>query len=101
MASLVINPDILHFFNMIFIPGEDSPNLVEFVCKNMNPGFLNHTIADLNIRIKTGANIIGLKAADGKYIINPSPNTRLLPDSKLFVLGTPEQIDHMKLLLSS
>jgi voltage-gated potassium channel len=101
MASLVINPDVLHFFNMIFIPGEDSPNLVEFVCKNMNPEFLNHTIAELKIRIKTGANIIGLKTADDKYIINPSPNTRMLPDSKLFVLGTPEQIDHMKLLLST
>jgi voltage-gated potassium channel len=101
MASLVINPDVLHFFNMIFIPGEDSPNLVEFTCKNLNPEFLNHTITDLKIRIKTGANIIGLKTADGKYIINPSPNTRLLPDSKLFVLGTPEQIEHMKLLLSS
>jgi voltage-gated potassium channel len=101
MASLVINPDVLHFFNMIFVPGEDSPNLVEFVCKNMNPEFLNHTISDLKIRIKTGANIIGLKTSDGKYLINPSPNTRLLPDSKLFVLGTPEQIEHMKLLLSS
>ena len=101
MASLVINPDILHFFNMIFIPGEDSPNLVEFTCKNLNPEFLNHTITDLKIRIKTGANIIGLKTADNKFIINPSPNTRLLPDSKLFVLGTPEQIEHMKLLLST
>lgn len=101
MASLVINPDVLHFFNMIFVPGEDSPNLVEFQCKNMNPEFLNHTIAELKIRIKTGANIIGLKTADNKYIINPSPNTRLLADSKLFVLGTPEQIDHMRLLLSS
>ena len=101
MASLVINPDVLHFFNMIFIPGEDSHNLVEFVCKNMNPEFLNHTIADLKIRIKTGANIIGLKTADGKYLINPSPTTRLLPDAKLFVLGSPEQIEHMKLLLSS
>lgn len=101
MASLVINPDILHFFNMIFIPGEDSPNLVEFSCKNLNPEYLNHTITDLKIRIKTGANIIGLKTADDKYVINPSPNTRLLPDSKLFVLGTPEQIEHMKLLLSS
>jgi voltage-gated potassium channel len=101
MASLVINPDVLHFFNMIFVPGEDSPNLVEFTCKNLNPEFLNHTITDLKIRIKTGANIIGLKTADNKFVINPSPNTRLLPDSKLFVLGTPEQIEHMKLLLSS
>jgi voltage-gated potassium channel len=101
MASLVINPDILHFFNMIFVPGEDSPNLVEFTCKNLNPEFLNHTITDLKIRIKTGANIIGMKTADDKYIINPSPNTRLTVDAKLFVLGTPEQIEHMKLLLSS
>ncbi len=101
MASLVINPDILHFFNMIFIPGEDSPNLVEFTCSNMNAEFQNRTIEELKIRIKTGANIIGLKTSDAKFIINPAPNTRLLPDSKLFVLGTPEQIEYMKLILSS
>ncbi len=101
MASLVINPDILNFFNEIFIPGEDSPNLVEFTCSNMNPEFQNRTIEELKIRIKTGANIIGLKTSDAKFIINPAPNTRLLPDSKLFVLGTPEQIEYMKLILSS
>ncbi|MEI6123082.1 MAG: potassium channel protein [Bacteroidota bacterium] len=101
MASLVINPDILHFFNMIFIPGEDSPNLVEFACNNMNHEFQNRTIEELKIRIKTGANIIGLKTSDNKFIINPPPNTRLVNDSKLFVLGTQEQIEYMKLILTS
>ncbi len=101
MASLVINPDILHFFNMIFIPGEESPNLVEFTCSNMNPEFQNRTIEELKIRIKTGANIIGLKTSDNKFIINPPPNTRLSNDTKLFVLGTQEQIEYMKLILAS
>ncbi|MEI8204608.1 MAG: NAD-binding protein [Bacteroidota bacterium] len=101
MASLVINPDTLHFFNMIFIPGEDSPNLVEFACNHLNHEFQNRTIEELKIRISTGANIIGLKTVEGNYIINPPLNTFLLPDSKLFVLGTPEQIEQMKHILSN
>jgi voltage-gated potassium channel len=36
----------------------------------------------------------------GEYIINPSADTRIIPDSKLFVLGTPEQISALKKILS-
>jgi len=55
---------------------------------------------ELDIRNKTGANIIGLKRSDGSYIINPDANTILSHDDKLFALGSVKQINHLRKLLA-
>ena len=59
------------------------------------------TIRELEIRNKTGANIIGLKTGDGEYIINPEPDTVMKPDAKLFVLGTQDQVTKLLQVLSA
>ncbi len=59
----------------------------------------NKSIRELEIRNKTGANIIGYKSASGDYIINPSPDTVMMQDAKLFVLGTQEQVSKFKEIL--
>ena len=40
-------------------------------------------------------NIIGFRNPDGEYDINPSGDTGIVPNSKLFVLGNPEQIKRL------
>ncbi|MEI8137020.1 MAG: TrkA C-terminal domain-containing protein [Bacteroidota bacterium] len=59
----------------------------------------NKTLSDLEIRNKSGANIIGFKTVLGEYIVNPSADTKIIPHSKIFVLGAPEQIKKLKQLL--
>ena len=58
--------------------------------------FQNKSISELEVRNKSGANIIGFKTANGEYVINPSADTKIIPDAKLFVLGTSEQIAKLK-----
>jgi len=96
MASLVIMPDLIEFINNISIHGKDSNSLIEIVCNNINEKHKNHTLRDLDIKDKTNANIIGFKTPDGEYIVNPTPDTLFIPGSKLFVLGTPDQINKMQ-----
>jgi Trk K+ transport system NAD-binding subunit len=36
----------------------------------------------------------------GEYIINPSADTRIIPEAKIFVLGAPDQIKRLKELLA-
>ena len=67
---------------------------------SQNDSLKNKTLKDLEIRNRSGANIIGYKTATGEYIINPNADTRIIPDSKLFVLGTSEQIAALKKILS-
>ena len=99
MAMLVEQPDIVGFFEKISMIGDAETNLVEIMCDNLPEELLNHSIYDLGIRNNTGANIVGYKTPDGEYVINPTPDTKMIANAKLFVLGTPEQIKKMKKLL--
>jgi voltage-gated potassium channel len=99
MAKLIARPDIVEFLEHLSIRGEDPTNLEEIECKNLPEEFINHTIYEIGVRKKSGANIVGFKTPEGKYIINPTPDTKVIPNSKLFVLGTRAQLDLMRDIL--
>jgi voltage-gated potassium channel len=96
MASLVMKPDVMEFVDFITGQGGDNIRLEEITFDILSPEYQNKTIRDLEIRNKSGANIIGFKTAKGEYVINPSADTIIIPDAKLFVLGTSEQIIKLK-----
>ena len=100
MASLVLKPDVIEFIDHITGQGGPDINLEEITFDNLPQHLRNKTIRDLEIRNKSGANIVGFKKGNGEYVINPDPDTQLIPDGKLFVLGTQEQIVRLKELLS-
>lgn len=99
MATLVAKPDIMEFLERLSVHGTAPTNLEEIVCSELPEEVMDKTIYEIGIRKKTGANIIGFKTPDGEFIINPSPDLSVTRGSKLFVLGTPEQIRNMKLMI--
>lgn len=99
MASLIMKPDVMEFIDQITVQGGDSINLEEITFDKITETLKNKTLKDLEIRNKSGANIIGYKTVGGEYVVNPSADTQVLPHSKIFVLGTPEQIKKMKEIL--
>jgi voltage-gated potassium channel len=99
MASLVLKPDVIEFIDHITGQGGPDINLEEITFNNLPEQLRNKTIRDLEIRNKSGANIVGFKKGNGEYIINPDPDTVFIPDAKLFVLGTPEQIMKLRNIL--
>ncbi len=99
MATLVAQPDVMEFMEHLNIHGNSPVQLMEIMCNDIPKDLLNKPIKELEIRKKTGANIIGYKTAAGEYILNPTPETKLSPDSKIFVLGTKEQVDEMQKIL--
>jgi voltage-gated potassium channel len=72
----------------------------EITFENIPERLRHKTLRDLEIRNKSGANIIGFKTASGEYIINPDADTRIIPSAKIFVLGNAEQIKKLKELLT-
>ena len=46
---------------------------------------------------KTGVNCIGVKDADGKFVINPPEELQVKEGMKVLVLGTKHQIQQMKM----
>jgi voltage-gated potassium channel len=92
MASLVVTPDIIEFIDRLSIEGENANNIVELVIEELPPQFQNKSILDLDLRKKTGCTVIGFKTPDKDYVINPDSFTKMVPNSKLIVIGKPEQI---------
>lgn len=99
MAALITKPDVLEFVD--YITGKINVRLEEIPFGKLPERFKNKTISEMEIRKKTGANVIGFKVGNSDYTINPSPDTVMLPDSKLFVLGTQEQVVKLLEILKS
>lgn len=99
MAKLVAQPDVVEFLDNILIQRKHDVSLEEIVFNGIANRFKDKSIRDLKIRDISGANIIGLRTKEGEYILNPTPDTILCCEEKLFVLGTQEQINKLKALL--
>jgi len=93
MASLVIKPDVIEFMDYVMGQGSSSVNLEEISFENLPEEFQNKSIKELGIEDKSGANIVGLRTKNGEYLINPSRDTEVTAHTKIFVLGTLDQIE--------
>lgn len=92
MASLVVSPDLIEFWDNLSYGGSEGVNLEQISFEQMFDEQRNCTIIDLNLRQKTGCTIIGYKGPDGDYTVNPDPKLQLVPGSKIIVVGNSQQI---------
>lgn len=96
MAKLVTEPNVIEFLDNILAKSGISVQLIEIDCGELNQTLVGKSISQLNIRRKSGANIIGMKKNDGTYIFNPSADLVIEAKDKLFVIGTPKQVEIFK-----
>ncbi|TNE53512.1 MAG: potassium channel protein [Bacteroidetes bacterium] len=94
MASLVSSPDVMEFMESIKAQGKEVVNIESIAFNELPPEFRNKTIRQLDSERLSGVAIIGYKDPQGNYLINPDPETTVVENSKLFVLGTPHQISN-------
>ena len=97
MAKLVVQPDIVEFMEFIFLQQRRDIKVEEVSC--FHSVFINKSIRDLDVRNASGANILGIRTADGNYHINPSADTIINSEDKLFVLGSPTQIEKLRTVI--
>ena len=99
MAKLVAQPDVVEFLDNILLQSTKGVKLEEVSCQGLARCFIGKSIKELNVRNRSGANIIGLKDENGGYVYNPSPELVLENNYHLFVLGNKEQVSNLKELL--
>lgn len=99
MASLVVVPDLVEFLDNLSVSGEhDSINVEQIPFEKICTDGKELAIMDLDLRKRTGCSIIGYKSPDGVYTVNPEPSMILKKDSKLILIGRPNQIEKLKQL---
>tara|TARA_R110000868_G_scaffold1389_28_gene10855 strand:- start:5750 stop:6769 length:1020 start_codon:yes stop_codon:yes gene_type:complete len=92
MASLVVVPGLMEFIDNLSIIGKSNINIEEIPAEKLFKSGTIGTIKDLDLRKKTGCTVIGYKDEHGNYIVNPEAELTLASNSKIIVLGRPEQI---------
>ncbi len=92
MATLVSKPGAVEFFSFITNEYQSDIGFEEIRYEEMPESCQNLSIAEMNIRAATGANIVGYKDPEGQYHVNPLPDTVLLPNSSFIILGSHDQL---------
>lgn len=92
MASLIASPDVMEFIDSIRVKGYMESNIESITYEELPEDLRDKTIGQLESRTITGATIVGYKAIDGDYVINPDMDIVVGKGSKLFVLGNTHQI---------
>lgn len=100
MAKLVTQPDVVEFIEYILLQRSKDVQLKEISCSKLSVSNYKKTIRELKLREKSGANLVGIKTGEGAYLFNPSPDIEITPADKLFVLGTPGQLERFQSLLN-
>ena len=93
MAALLTVPDLIHFLgNLDWWKDEISPNVEEVDLSKVPETYHNKTLAEMDLRKRTGCNVIGYRDENGKQFINPDASLSLSIQGKLIVLGSGESI---------
>ena len=95
MADLVSKPEVLAFLDNLS-GTEGGLSLVKFSISNMRSEFKNKTLAQLQLRVNTGVNILGYKSKTEEYIYNPPANMILEDGGLLMVLGKEDELNRFK-----
>lgn len=91
MAKLVAQPDVVEFVEYVLLQDSVEVSLEEVSCRNIADVFRGKALMHFKQREISGANIVGIKDCNGRYIFNPGSDYVLDAEDQIFVLGSPEQ----------
>ena len=96
MATLISKPDVIEFID--YLSGEEGEAIhIESVRYEELPASMREKpLSAIMEWKKTGVNCIGIKNAEGKFIINPPESLLIEKGMKILVLGNRQQINEMK-----
>ncbi|MDX1942827.1 MAG: potassium channel protein [Saprospiraceae bacterium] len=96
MATIISKPGAVEFFSYITRSYQADIVFEEVHYEALPTELQGKTIRDMHLRKVTGANIIGFKRPDGRFVINPEPDTAIIPSSSFIILGDRQQIEALR-----
>ena len=96
LASEIIRPVVVDFLD-VMMRGREITLRIEEVGVSSDSRFINQTLAETGIGQKTGVIVIAIREmATGKYVYNPSAQTRINRGDVLITLGEIGQIESLR-----
>ncbi|MCC7448299.1 MAG: potassium channel protein [Anaerolineae bacterium] len=91
MASVMLRPTVVNFLDQM-LRATDQTLRVEEIHVDRIAGLIGKTLAQANLRDRTGMLVVAIKPRGGTPQFNPNGQTLLQPGDILIVMGTPDQI---------
>lgn len=95
MAQLVVRPTVVDFLDLTVHGGELGLRLEELAVSEKS-NLVNKSLMDSNIRKEHDLIVVAIKRYNGEMLFNPSPQTKILPEDTLVILGEHEHIKELE-----
>jgi voltage-gated potassium channel len=92
MVALVLQPHVAEFLDVITHSGQVEFRLAE-VRMSERSRLVGRSLREARVLEQTGAQVLGLRAVDGRFTTNPGPETLLSAGEVLIVVGTTSEIE--------
>lgn len=92
MADLAVRPHVVDFLDLTSASSQLEQALSEVIVEEGSI-IVNQTIGQVDLRRRTGANILALFLPNGEWVSNPTAATTLEPGTRLIILGNNDQLE--------
>ncbi len=100
MASLLLKPNVISFFDVITKIGDYQLDVEEVIIEE-NSELDNKTLSQAEIPRKTGLKVLAIKSSGQAMQINPTGTRLLNTNDIMIVIGAREQIGKLRVLAST
>jgi voltage-gated potassium channel len=94
MAAFVVQPHVVDFIDVVMHDGTLKFRLEELTVSTDSP-LVGQTLRLAHIRDRTGALVLAIRRADGRFVTNPSPEDSIDSGDVLISVGTAEQLESL------
>lgn len=98
MGAFVMQPHVSEFLDVVMHDRSMEFRLEEIVVPHHSP-LAGQSLRETQIRDRTGALVLAMRAGDGKFRTNPEPEQTVDAGDVLIAIGTEPQLDALKGLL--
>ena len=92
MATLISKPGAVEFFSYVTNELDSDIGFEEIRYDQLPVAMRGKSIQHMNLREKSGVNVIGHRYGNGQYNVNPGPSAVLGPEESFITVGSQPQI---------
>jgi len=98
LANLVVNPNVIDFFETSFGPSETNLSIEKIMLPEKS-NWTEKSLIEIDFRRKVGVTILAV-IRNGKPLVNPDGNFKILSNDQLIAMGTKEDLNNLAKLMS-
>jgi len=98
MAAMVQKPIAMDYLDTVMHSEHLHIALREF-CVDQKSNLIGKTLAETEIRQKSGATVLALRSQDGSFNLQPIGSSKIMAEDTLITIGTQEQLELLEKMI--